>query len=322
MNASTAIAHRPVVTADLVERWAIWIVLAALLLAAATLAEAFTRPQYLFNVLRQATPVGIAAVGVTIVMILRGIDLSVGAVISLVAVLAAIVMDGDAANLPAAIAFSLGAGAIVGLANGAIVVATRASPFIVTLGTAMAVYGITQIFSGGAARGVIAPGFREVLNYRIADLMPVLALLFLAIAAAFAVVLSRTTFGRMVYLIGSNPFAARVSGLPVARITLAAYALSGLLAAVAGLMLLARAGVAGTLVGRGMEFDVLAAVVLGGTAFEGGRGNIGGTVAGVLVLVLAFNLVNIMGFSFHVQLLMKGAIIILASAAYAALRSR
>lgn len=322
MTVPAALSGRRLSAPDVVERWAIWLVLAGLLLAAAILADAFTRPAYLFGILRQAAPVGIAAVGVTVVMIMRGIDLSVGAVISLSAVTAAILMDGSAANLPLAIGLSLAAGAAIGLANGAIVTVTRASPFIVTLGMALVIFGITQIFSGGTARGIVAPGFREAFNYRIADLVPVLALVFLGLAAVVGVVLRYTVFGRMVYLIGSNPFAARLAGLPVTRVMLAAYTISGLLAAFAGLMLLARTGVSGTLVGRGYEFDVLAAVVLGGTAFEGGRGTIGGTVAGVLVLILAFNLVNILGLSFHVQLMIKGAIIIVASAAYAALRAR
>jgi ribose/xylose/arabinose/galactoside ABC-type transport system permease subunit len=322
MTAPAPLSARGVSLVDILERWAIWLVLLTLLLLAAMLTDAFTRPSYLFGILRQAAPVGIAAVGVTVVMIMRGIDLSVGAVISLTAVTAAILMDGSAANLPLALAVTLAAGAAIGLVNGTIVTLTRASPFIVTLGMALVILGVTQIFSGGTARGVVAPGFREAFNYRIGDLVPVIAVVFVVVAAVFALVLRHTVFGRMVYLIGSNPFAARLAGLPVAKVTLAAYALSGLLAAFAGIMLLARTGVSGTLAGRGYEFDVLAAVVLGGTAFEGGRGTIGGTVAGVLVLILAFNLVNILGLSFHVQLMIKGAIIILVSAAYAALRAR
>ena len=322
MTTQASLSRRGVAVAGVIERWAIWLVLASLLLSAALLADAFTRPAYLFGILRQAAPVGIAAIGVTIVMIMRGIDLSVGAVVSLSAVTAAILMDGSAANLPLAIGLSLAAGAAIGVANGAIVTLTRASPFIVTLGMALVIFGVTQIFSGGTARGVVAPGFREAFNYRIADLVPVIALVFVFIAAVGAFLLRRSVFGRMVYLIGSNPFAASLAGLPVAKVTMAAYTISGLLAAFAGIVLLARTGVSGTLVGRGYEFDVLAAVVLGGTAFEGGRGTIGGTVAGVLVMILAFNLVNILGLSFHVQLMIKGAIIILASAAYAALRAR
>lgn len=305
---------------DRLQRYAIWLVLALLLAVAASLSEAFLRPVYLFNVVRQAAPVGIAAIGVTLVMILGGVDLSVGAVISLTAVMCAVLMDGQTANMAPALVFTCLAGASVGLVNGVIVAFNRVSPFIVTLGMAVAVYGITLIYSGGTARGVVSPGFREFFNDRIGDLVPVLAVIFLGLALIGICGQRMTRFGRSLYLIGSNPDAARLAGLPVAGVTLAAYTLSGLFAAFAGIALLARAGVSSTYVGRGLEFDVLAAVVLGGTTFEGGRGGIGGSIAGVFVLFVAFNLVNILGLSFYAQLSVKGAIIIAVSAAYAYLR--
>jgi ribose/xylose/arabinose/galactoside ABC-type transport system permease subunit len=253
-------------------------------------------------------------------MIAGGVDLSVGAVISLTAVVAAVLMEGSAANLPLALATAILVGAAVGLANGLLIAYNRVSPFILTLGMAIAVYGLTQIYSGGTARGVVAPGFREVFNHRLGGLVPVLALVFVLIAVLGIWLQRATRFGRSLYLIGSNPAAARLAGLPIARVTVAAYALSGVCAALAGLALLARSGVSSTFAGRGLEFDVLAAVVLGGTTFEGGRGGIGGTLAGLLVLVIAFNLVNILGLDYNAQLIVKGAIIIAASALYGSLK--
>jgi ribose/xylose/arabinose/galactoside ABC-type transport system permease subunit len=304
----------------LLDRAAIWLVLLLLLAIAALLSEAFVRPNYLLNIVRQAAPVGIAAVGVTLVMIAGGVDLSVGAVISLSAVVAAVLMEGSAANLPLALAATLLVGGAIGLANGLLIAYSRGSPFILTLGMAIAVYGLTQIYSGGTARGVVAPGFREFFNHRLGGLVPVLALAF-ALLAGLGIWLQRATrFGRSLYLIGSNPAAARLAGLPIARVTVAAYMLSGLAAALAGIALLARSGVSSTFAGRGLEFDVLAAVVLGGTTFEGGRGGIGGTIAGLLVLVIAFNLVNILGLDYNAQLIVKGAIIIAASALYGYLK--
>ena len=160
----------------LVDRYAIWIVLLALLAVASLLSDAFLRPSYLLNIVRQAAPVGIAAVGVTAIMIAGGVDLSVGAVISLTAVVSAVLMAGDSANIPYAVATTLLVGTAIGLANGVLIAFNRVSPFILTLGMAIVVYGITQIYSGGTARGVVAPGFREVFNVRIAGLVPVLAL--------------------------------------------------------------------------------------------------------------------------------------------------
>jgi len=299
---------------------AIWLVLLALLAIAGMLSDAFLRPAYLLNVVRQAAPVGIAAVGVTLVMIAGGVDLSVGAVISLAAVVAAVLMEGSAANLPYALAATLLVGGAIGLANGLLIAFNRVSPFILTLGMAIAVYGLTQIYSGGTARGMVAPGFRELFNQRLGGLVPVLALALVLIAGLGIWLQRATRFGRSLYLIGSNGAAARLAGVPIVRVTIAAYTLSGLGAALAGLALLARSGVSSTFAGRGLEFDVLAAVVLGGTTFEGGRGGIGGTIAGLLVLVIAFNLVNILGLDYNAQLIVKGAIVIAASALYGHLK--
>lgn len=304
----------------LLARHAIWIVLLVMLVIAALASDAFLRPIYLFNVVRQAAPVGIAALGVTFVMILGGVDLSVGAVISLSAVVAAVIMDGNSANVAPALLVCGAIGLLIGAANGLIVAFTRVSPFILTLGMAIIVYGATQVYSGGTAAGQAAPGFREFFNQRLFDLVPVLALAFLLLAALAVWIQQKTRFGRSLYLIGANREAALLAGLPLRWVTVSAYALSGLAAALGGIALLARAGVSSTYAGRGYEFDVLAAVVLGGTTFAGGRGGAGGTLAGVFVLFVAFNLVNLVGLPFAAQLVVKGAIIIAASAAYESLR--
>lgn len=308
--------------ARLMQRYAILVVLALVYCVAVLVSDAFLQPAYLGNVLRQVAPVGIAAIGVTFVMILGGVDLSVGAVISLTAVLCAVQMNGDAANIPLAVAVACAAGLAIGTFNGVVVAFTRVSPFILTLGTGMAVLGLTQVYSGGTARGIVAPGFREVFNHRLGGTLPVLALAFLGLAVVGLTIQHVTVFGRRLFLIGSNRHAARLSGVPVAGVTVVAYALAGLFGALAGIALLARSGVSSTLSGQGLEFQVLAAVVLGGTTFEGGRGGVAGTVAGVLVLVIAFNLVNISGLPYHMQLTVMGAIIILASAAYGLLDAR
>jgi ribose/xylose/arabinose/galactoside ABC-type transport system permease subunit len=295
---------------------AIWIVLAAMLALAAVLSPGFLDPAYLANLVRQAAPVGVAAIGVTLVMILGGVDLSVGATISFAAVLCAVQMGGAVENTPFAIALTLLVSAAIGMANGLLIAFNRISPFILTLGTALAVYGLTQVYSGGTARGVVAPGFREFFNLRLGGLVPVLALGFLVLALLADIALRITAYGRSLYLVGSNRSAASLTGLPIARLTVATYAISGLFAGLGGIALLARSGVSSTYAGRGLEFDALAAVVLGGTTFEGGRGNVAGTVAGVFVLFVAFNMVNMMGLNYNAQLIVKGLIIIAASAVY------
>ncbi len=301
---------------------AIFVALLLVWLVGAAVSEAFVTPGYLFNVVRQIAPVGIAAIGVTYVMILGGVDLSIGAVISLTAVFCAVQMDGDAANTLPAILLTCLVGTAIGAVNGALIAWSRVTPFILTLGMAVAVYGLTQIYSGGTARGTVAPGFRDLANTRLEGLVPVLAIVFLALAGIGLAIQKMTTFGRQLFLIGSNRQAAILAGLPVRRTTVIAYALAGLFGALGGIALLARSGVSSTSAGQGLEFQVLAAIVLGGTTFEGGRGGIAGTVAGVLVLVMAFNLVNIVGLDYHLQLVVMGAIIILASALYGQLQAR
>jgi ribose/xylose/arabinose/galactoside ABC-type transport system permease subunit len=314
---SSVASSRWSLASDALARWAILAVLVVLYLLAAALSDAFLEPVYLGNILRQAAPVGIAAIGTTLVMILGCVDLSIGAIISFSAVLCAVLMAGEARNVPLALTATLAVGAAFGAVNGLLVVFNRSASFILTLGAALAIYGLTQIFSGGTARGMVAPDFREFFNRRLGDVLPVLALALLGLAALVEGLLRTTRLGRQIYLIGSNVEAARLAGLPVAGVTFVCYVVSGLFAALGGIAVLARSGVSSTFTGRGFEFDALAAIVLGGTVFSGGRGTVVGTVAGTLVLFIAFNLVNILGFNYNLQLVLKGAIIVVASVAYA-----
>jgi ribose transport system permease protein len=319
---TTLAANKSEATAQFVSRYAIFLVLVMIYCFAIAISEAFLQPSYVFNILRQVAPVGIAAIGVTLVMILGGVDLSIGAVISLASVLCAVHMNGDPSNIPLALLVACAAGTAIGIVNGVAIAFTRVSPFILTLGTGIAVVGLTQIYSGGTARGIVSPGFREFFNHRIGGTVPVLALSFLGLTLVGLFIQRFTIFGRQLFLIGSSQRAARLAGLPVAPVTILAYALSGFFGALAGIALIARSGVSSSLSGQGLEFQVLAAVVLGGTTFEGGRGGIAGTIAGVLVLVIAFNLVNISGLPYHVQLVVMGAIIISASAVYGQIATR
>jgi ribose/xylose/arabinose/galactoside ABC-type transport system permease subunit len=286
----------------------LWLGLLAIILVAAYVSPGFIQPINFFNMLRQASVVGIASVGVTLVMITGGVDLSIGAIISFASVLAASLMAGQAANIPLAIGAALVMGAIVGLANGLLVARWKLPAFILTLGTATVLLGIAQLYTGGTAAGVVAPEFRQVLNARLGP-VPVLVIVFGLVVLLGLGIQNRTAFGRRLYLVGSNGPAARLAGVPVQRTLVLAYVISGLTAAVAGLALLARSGVSSTFAGQGFEFDVLAAVILGGTTFEGGRGGIGGTLAGVLILATTFSLVSILGLDFNMELIVKGAII-------------
>lgn len=286
----------------------LWLGLLALVAIAAMLSPGFLNPVNLLNIVRQASVVGVAAVGVTLVMVTGGVDLSVGAVIVFGSVLAATIMSGQDGNIPLACGVVLLMGLAVGILNGVVVARWRVPSFILTLGMATAISGITQLYTGGTAAGEVAPAFRAVFNGRI-GIVPVPTLVFAAVVVAGMFVQARTVLGRRIYLVGANPRAALLSGVPVTRTRLTVFAISGVCASLAGLVLLARSGVSSTFAGQGFEFDALAAVVLGGTTFAGGRGGIGGTVAGVLILAVSFNLVNILGLPFAMELLVKGGII-------------
>lgn len=299
----------------LLGRYAIWFVLLALCALATLLSPVFLNAINLFNIVRQGSVVGIASVGVTLVMLTGGVDLSVGAVISLTAVLAASLMGGQDANIASSVAVTLLVGTLIGLANGLLVAKRGLPPFILTLGMAAAVQGTNLLYTGGTAYGVVAPAFRQVLNLRL-GVVPVMVLLLAAVVLVGLILQEATVFGRRLYLVGGNAEMARLSGVDVDRTLILAYVCSGFTAALAGLALLARSGVSSNFAGQGYEFDALAAVVLGGTTFEGGKGGIGGTIAGVLILLVAFNLVNILGLNFNAQLVIKGAIIIGAATLY------
>jgi ribose transport system permease protein len=286
----------------------LWLGLLALVAIAAVLSPGFLNPVNLLNIVRQASVVGVAAVGVTLVMVTGGVDLSVGAVIVFGSVLAATIMSGQDGNIPLACGVVLLMGLVVGLLNGTLVARWRVPSFILTLGMATAVSGITQLYTGGTAAGEVAPAFRAVFNGRI-GIVPVPTLVFAAVVLGGLFVQLRTVIGRRIYLVGANPRAALLSGVPVTRTRLTVFAISGVCAALAGLVLLARSGVSSTFAGQGFEFDALAAVVLGGTTFAGGRGGVGGTVAGVLILAVSFNLVNILGLPYAMELFVKGGII-------------
>jgi ribose transport system permease protein len=249
-------------------------------------------------------------------MITGGVDLSVGSVISLSAALGATIMNGQDDRVVLSVLAAMGAGALVGAVNGILVAKRNVPSFILTLGTAAAVQGITLLYTGGTASGMLPPWFVDNMSSRPWFDIPVVVLILAGVVIVGLIIEKTTAFGRRLFLVGSNIRAADLSGAPVDRTLIAAYTLSGLAAGIAGIVLLARIGVSSAFAGQGYEFDTLAAVVLGGTTFEGGRGGIVGTVAGVLILIVAFNLVNILSLNFNYQLVVKGVIIIGAATLY------
>ncbi|MFO0875136.1 MAG: hypothetical protein U0575_14350 [Phycisphaerales bacterium] len=245
------------------------------------------------NLASDAAVLGIAAVGLTFVVIAGGIDLSVGAVMGLASIVLASLLATGHWPLPLALLAVLALGAAFGAAQGALIHATGLRPFIVTLGGLFIARGLAFVVhleplaihdASHAALGSTA----IVGSVRI----PVSALAFGATTAVGALVLRRTLLGRMVCAVGGDPDAARLMGVPVGRVTVAAYAVSGACAALAGIVLTLYLSSGSHLEGVGLELDAVAAVVIGGTLLRGGTGTIWGTAIGALVLTLVNTIVT------------------------------
>ncbi len=291
--------------------------LLVLAVVVAALQPSFLAPANLRNILVQSVPLGFVVVGQTLVILVRGLDLSVASVMATVAVLAtAFDARSDRMMLPIA-ACGLALGLAVGLVNGVLVVKRRISPFLATLATAVMLQGARFAYTKGAPSGSLPPGFAVLATGAIAG-VPISVAVLALVSLLLGVLLARTGFGRMLYLTGDNPRAARLAGVPAGRVTMAAYVLSGMLAATAGLFLMGYVGIVDNWTGRGYDLDSIAAAIMGGAALSGGRGTIQGSLLGALILVVLFNMVLMLGLSVEFQLIVKGLIIVAAASFYMA----
>jgi len=288
-----------------------WIVVALVVIGLVGVSQ-FGSATNLQNLLRQGSALGIVAIGQTLVILTGGMDLSVGALMGLVAVLANGTMAGRPENIPAAVAIAIVAGLAVGLFNGTMIVKTRINPIILTFGMLSVLQGLIFVYTDKTV-GSSPPEFQALAYGSIAGI-PTPALLCAVILVGAWALLRYTGFGRYLYAVGGNADHARRAGIPTGRVLLATYVLSSLLAAIAGLVLAARLGTGYTLAGLGFEIDAVVVVVLGGTALTGGRGGVIGTLAGLLVLSMVNNLLNLLAVSAYVQQVIKGVIVVAAVA--------
>jgi len=292
-----------------------WLILVVLIIVAAALSPAFLDPTNLRNILRQAAPLAIVALGQTLVILIGGIDVSVGSVISLTTVIGGSVMaDSNARILPTVLTV-VAVGVVVGLFHYLLIVRIGTDAFVTTLGTLLALEGLNLIYTGGAPRSNVTDEFRKLAEGTIVG-VPVVIPLVALLAVGLGFLLRRTSFGRRFYAVGGNEAAARLSGVRSTRIQGTAYVLCSVLAVLAGLVLLARIGTGATLAGEGLELDSIAAVLIGGTVFGGGKGGVGGTIAGVLILTILFNIFNLLAISRFAHLIIKGVVIVVGIAMY------
>jgi ribose transport system permease protein len=271
----------------------------------------FLSPRNLLNVGRQASVVAIVALGQALVIIGRGIDLSVGSVIGLSAVVAAVVIR-DTGVEGIGLVAGLLTGLLCGIVNGLLYTRLKINPFIATLGTLSVARGIALLMTGGIP--VPISGFAEFVGAgRIAGI-PVSFLLMIVLAIAVHIFAIRTVRGREIYAIGDNPKAARLAGVDIKATRLFVFAFCGLLAGLGGLILSGNLASADPNLGMGYELDVIAAVILGGTALSGGRGSIVGVIIGALLMALLNNAFVLLGISAYWQVVTKGLVIIFAVA--------
>lgn len=277
----------------------------------AVMSPFFLTPQNLVNLLVAASTLGIVAVFTTLLMIGGGLDLSVGSALALAGVVIAVNMD-TVGIWPAAI-LGLAAGTLVGVLNGALVTQMRINPVITTLGTLYVARGLAFVFSNGLTKPVYDEDFARLGSGVILGLpAPVVAALLL-FALGF-VVMNFSTYGRALFMVGGNADASFLAALPVNRYRLLAYTMSGFSAGLAGVILTSRLYAAAPQAATGLEFSVIAAVVLGGTSLAGGKGTLLGTAIGVLILGTLNNGMTLLSLSSDYQQIVQGLVLALAVA--------
>jgi ribose transport system permease protein len=275
----------------------------------------------LFNVIRAVSEIGIIAVGMTFVILIGGIDLSVGAVLGLTAVGSAVLMvENDFGVVPTVLIVLL-VGLVFGLLQGVASAMFSIQSFIVTLAGMQIARGVARMWSGGQGVAISygdgpgeAPVAFSLLGERTFNgLVPIPALIFIVVAALAIVFLRTSAFARHVYAIGGNEKAARLSGVPVTRVKVTVFAICGLLAALAGIIHAGQLNQGSPNDGFGYELEAIAAVVIGGTSLAGGRGSVVGTVAGALLIGVLTNILRLHGVNSDIQLIITGLVIVVVA---------
>ena len=271
----------------------------------------FLSKNNILNVLRQVATNLYIACAMTMVIILGGIDLSVGSTIALSGVVTGGMIAFDGQPLWIAVLAGLLVGVVVGSFNGFLISKTTIPPFIVTLSTMNIARGASYVYTGGQPIRVMSDSFNFIGSGYIGEIpIPIIYLVIIVIISVL--IMSKSKLGRHIYAVGGNPMAAKFSGIKNSRVLFFAYLFSGIMAAVAGIVLASRMFSGQPTAGQGAEMDAIAAVVLGGTSMSGGVGKIGGTVIGALIIGVLSNGLNLLGINSFWQYIVKGVVILIA----------
>lgn len=292
------------------EQMALLLSLIGLCIISTIISPVFLSVNNLMNVLRTASLTAICAMGYMFVILLGEMDLSVGSMQAVVGIVSVMILN-FTKNVPAALLGGIIAGAVLGCINGLLVTKAGINSLIASLGTMAILRGSAYIITNGISIQANIPGF-EVLGTGYVGPFPIPFLIALVIFAALYFVLNKTVFGRNIYAVGGNNSAARLCGINVGRIKMAAYIIVGVLTALSGYILACRLNSAQPNAGDGFEFQVISAVVLGGVSLSGGKGNLTGAVIGVLILSVLSNVLVLAGVSSFYQEVSRGIVILLA----------
>jgi ribose transport system permease protein len=325
LRAATAPAPAGFIGIDRLNRFAasggfVWLLVLGLVVVGSVLSDDFRSVANFANISRQAVVLSLVSLGQFVVVLTGGVDLSVGMIVRLAALSTAITIGGFDERTALAVGIALAVGLLIGLVNGVIVTVLRVPAFIATLGALAVIQGISLLVTT-TPTGQTSATLGAVWAGQAGPLYSVV-MIAAAVWALVAVGLYRTVWGRHIYAVGGDQRIAALSGVRARTIRASAFVVSGLLAAVAGILTAARAGVGDPNAGFGLEFEALAAVVIGGASLAGGRGRLIGVLGGVVLLSLIGNVFNLLGIDVWYQQLLKGGLILLGAAAYAGVRSR
>lgn len=289
----------------------VYVILLALLLIAQVVSPGYLQLNHLAGILRLASFVGIAAIGQNLAILTGGIDLSIANVITFANVISAEIMMGKDENIPLALLVVLIMGVLVGLVNGIGVRVLKIPPFIMTLGVGTVVQGIFLIYTKGAPKGNAAPLLKSICGRSLFGMVSGIVIIWLMMALITWLLLKKTTFGRNIYSIGTNEEASRFSGIDTGKTIFIVYILSAVISALAGFFLVGYTGTSFLNVGNSYNTKTIAAVIIGGTAITGGRGNYLGTIAGAIIMTVLEDFLTILNFPEAGRQISQGLIILL-----------
>ncbi len=295
---------------ELMDKFGVFVALVILVIVMTLFAPNFATTSNIFGVLQQVTVIGIISVGMTFVILLGGIDLSVGSIVAFVGLVVGLCMRDMAMPVPLALLTGVVIGGAIGWLNGVLVAKVKLQPFVATLGTMTMVRGLAYTITNGQPVYQLPAEFTGLAAFIGPIPKPAVVMILVFIFGYYT--LKYTKFGRYMFAIGGNRVASKLSGINVAKNEIMVYITSGICCAVAAILLTARMGSAVATAADGYELDAIAAVAIGGTSMMGGRGSIIGTLIGVLIIGVIANGLNLLNVQQGPQRFVKGIIIILA----------